>query len=94
MISDARTAPPKTLFIACGALAKETKELIDKHGFAAADIEEIRVAARWGVLDGVTTNPTLYGKIGGSYEDILRGRKRDGLVDYLITRWPTPFSNG
>jgi len=37
-----------------------------------ADIEEIRVAARWGVLDGVTTNPTLYGKIGGSYEDILK----------------------
>jgi len=37
-----------------------------------ADIEEIRIAASWGVLDGVTTNPTLYGKIGGSYEDILR----------------------
>ncbi|CAN5531450.1 fructose-6-phosphate aldolase [soil metagenome] len=37
-----------------------------------ADIEEIRIAVRWGVLDGVTTNPTLYGKIGGSYEDILR----------------------
>jgi transaldolase len=37
-----------------------------------ADINEIRQAARWGVLDGVTTNPTLYGKIGGSYEDILR----------------------
>ena len=25
---------PKTLFIACGALAKETKEIIDKHGWA------------------------------------------------------------
>jgi len=37
-----------------------------------ADINEIRQAARWGVLDGVTTNPTLYAKIGGSYEDILR----------------------
>jgi transaldolase len=37
-----------------------------------ADIEEIRIAKRWGVLDGVTTNPTLYGKVGGSYEDILR----------------------
>jgi transaldolase len=36
-----------------------------------ADIEEIRIAARWGVLDGVTTNPTLYGKVGGKYEDIL-----------------------
>ena len=37
-----------------------------------ADIEEIRTAARWGVLDGVTTNPTLYAKIGGSYEEILQ----------------------
>ena len=37
-----------------------------------AEIEEIRIAARWGVLDGVTTNPTLYAKIGGSYEDILK----------------------
>src|SRR5512134_3548359 len=37
-----------------------------------AEIGEIRQAARWGVLDGVTTNPTLYAKIGGSYEDILR----------------------
>jgi transaldolase len=37
-----------------------------------ADIEEIRVAARWGVLDGVTTNPTLYAKVGGaSYDSIL-----------------------
>jgi transaldolase len=25
-----------------------------------ADIEEIRTAARWGILDGVTTNPTLF----------------------------------
>jgi transaldolase len=37
-----------------------------------ADIDEIRTAARWGVLDGVTTNPTLYAKVGGaSYESIL-----------------------
>jgi transaldolase len=36
-----------------------------------ADIEEIRIAARWGVLDGVTTNPTLYAKVGGSYDEIL-----------------------
>jgi transaldolase len=37
-----------------------------------ADIEEIRTAARWGVLDGVTTNPTLYAKVGGSYEEVLK----------------------
>ncbi len=38
-----------------------------------ADIDEIRIAARWGVLDGVTTNPTLYAKVGGaSYDAILQ----------------------
>jgi transaldolase len=38
-----------------------------------ADIDEIRTAVRWGVLDGVTTNPTLYGKVGGaSYDAILQ----------------------
>jgi transaldolase len=38
-----------------------------------AEIEEIRIAARWGILDGVTTNPTLYAKAGGgSYEEILK----------------------
>jgi transaldolase len=37
-----------------------------------AEIEEIRTAAKWGVLDGVTTNPSLYAKVGGSYDDILR----------------------
>jgi transaldolase len=38
-----------------------------------ADIDEIRTAARWGVLDGVTTNPTLYAKVGGaSYDAILQ----------------------
>jgi transaldolase len=36
-----------------------------------AEIDEIRTAARWGVLDGVTTNPSLYAKVGGSYESIL-----------------------
>ena len=36
-----------------------------------ADIEEIHIAARWGVLDGVTTNPTLFSKVGGSYDEIL-----------------------
>jgi len=37
-----------------------------------AEIDEIRSAARWGVLDGVTTNPSLFAKVGGSYDDVLR----------------------
>jgi transaldolase len=30
-----------------------------------ANIEEIEEAASWGVLSGVTTNPTLYARVGG-----------------------------
>jgi transaldolase len=38
-----------------------------------ADIDEIRTVAKWGILDGVTTNPTLYAKVGGaSYDSILQ----------------------
>jgi transaldolase len=37
-----------------------------------AEIDEIRIAARWGVLNGVTTNPSLFAKVGGSYDDVLK----------------------
>src|SRR5262245_36092928 len=38
-----------------------------------ADINEIKTVVAWGVLDGVTTNPTLYSKVGGaSYDAILQ----------------------
>ena len=39
-----------------------------------AAIEEIRVAERWGVLAGVTTNPSLFAKVeeSESYEQVLR----------------------
>jgi transaldolase len=37
-----------------------------------ADVEEIATVASWGVLDGVTTNPTLFSKVGGSYDDVLK----------------------
>ena len=37
-----------------------------------ADIEEIRTGVRWGVIDGVTTNPSLYARVEGrSYDDVL-----------------------
>ena len=37
-----------------------------------ADLDEIRTVARWGVLDGVTTNPTLFAKTtGSSYDEVL-----------------------
>ncbi|MDW7682012.1 MAG: fructose-6-phosphate aldolase [bacterium] len=37
-----------------------------------ADIKEIREANRLGVLDGVTTNPSLVSKVEGKFEDIIR----------------------
>ena len=37
-----------------------------------AEVDEIRTAARWGILDGVTTNPTLFSKVGGNYDDVLK----------------------
>lgn len=41
-----------------------------------ADIGEIEEAASWGVLAGVTTNPTLYAKIGGKLSDFHAHIKR------------------
>jgi len=37
-----------------------------------ANIEEIREAASWGVLDGVTTNPSLVSKVGGSFKELIK----------------------
>jgi len=38
-----------------------------------ADIDEIRAVARWGILSGVTTNPTLVSKTTGkSHEAVIR----------------------
>ncbi|MBF8290874.1 MAG: putative transaldolase [Chloroflexi bacterium] len=37
-----------------------------------ADIEEIRTVERWGVLDGVTTNPSLFARTSGmTYDEVL-----------------------
>jgi transaldolase len=36
-----------------------------------AEIEEIREAASWGILDGCTTNPSLVAKTGRKFETVL-----------------------
>lgn len=36
------------------------------------NIEEIRAGAAWGILDGVTTNPTLVGKEGMDHRSLIR----------------------
>lgn len=38
----------------------------------SADVKEIREAQEMGVIDGVTTNPSLAAKTGRKYDDILR----------------------
>jgi transaldolase len=38
----------------------------------SADISEIREAQKMGVLDGVTTNPSLIAKSGRKFEDVIR----------------------
>lgn len=37
-----------------------------------ANIEEIREAASWGILDGVTTNPTLVAKTGRKFAEVVQ----------------------
>lgn len=47
-----------------------------------ADLAEIEEAASWGVLAGVTTNPTLYSRVGGKLADFHDHLKRIcALVD-------------
>ncbi|MCC6110039.1 MAG: transaldolase family protein [Denitrobacterium sp.] len=41
-----------------------------------ADLNEIEEAASWGALAGVTTNPSLYAKIGGKLSDFHDHMKR------------------
>jgi len=36
-----------------------------------ADLNEIKEIASWGILDGVTTNPTLLAKSGRSFQDVI-----------------------
>lgn len=44
-----------------------------------ANVEEVREAAGWGILAGVTTNPTLVAKEGRDFTQVLR--EITGLVD-------------
>jgi transaldolase len=37
-----------------------------------ADLDEIREIATWGIIDGVTTNPTLCAKTGLSFNEIIK----------------------
>lgn len=55
---------------------KGRKETYVKFFLDTADIAEIEEAASWGVLAGVTTNPTLYARVGGKLADFPDHIKR------------------
>ena len=44
-----------------------------------ANLDDIRNAAPWGIIDGITTNPSLIAKEGIAIEDQVR--KNSGLID-------------
>jgi transaldolase len=54
-----------------------------------ADVGEIREAHSWGILDGVTTNPSLVAKTGRDFEVVLR--EVCAIVDARSApRWSAP----
>ena len=59
-----------------------------------ADIDEIRDLAATGLLDGVTTNPSLVAKTGRSFADVVKnqveGERASGI---LIKTFLTFFQN-
>lgn len=50
-------------------LCEEKGESVVKFFLDTADLAEIEEAASWGVLAGVTTNPSLYARVGGKLAD-------------------------
>lgn len=47
----------------------DRRRILLKFFLDTADIAEIEEAASWGAVAGVTTNPSLYARIGGKLED-------------------------
>ena len=56
-----------------------------------ADIAEIEEAASWGVPAGVTTNPTLYSRIGGKLADFHAHLARIAAICADIERHLTAY---
>ena len=52
-----------------------------------ADIEEIRTALGWGLVDGVTTNPSLVAKTGRTFEEVIKDITElvDGPISLEVT---------
>src|SRR5215218_3474874 len=52
--------------------ARSREEQAMKLFIDSAELADIETIAGWGVLSGVTTNPTLLGKVEGDPDDIYR----------------------
>src|SRR2546421_5288702 len=55
-----------------------------------ANLEEIRTVHRWGILAGITTNPTLVSREGMDYRTVVREiafffQAEDGIRDLIVT---------
>ena len=52
-----------------------------------ANIEEIKKAKEWGIIDGVTTNPSLIAKEGVEFREIIREIEKiiEGLISVEVT---------
>ena len=48
------------------------KEVFMEFFLDTADVDEIREIAAWGILDGVTTNPSLIKKSGRDFKEVVR----------------------
>ena len=57
-----------------------------------ADIDEIREAASWGILDGVTTNPSLVAKTGRKWGEVIQDIVAlvDGPINLEVTSEDAP----
>ena len=47
----------------------------DKQRPLAANIDQIKIANEWGVIDGVTTNPSLIAKEGKDFKKVVKAAK-------------------
>jgi len=57
-----------------------------------ANIEEIRAAARWGIISGVTTNPSLIAKEGKDFKEVVGEicKLIDGPISAEVTALAAP----
>src|SRR5438270_2658443 len=53
------------------AVAKNSKLAVMKIFVDTGDVAEVKQAAEWGILDGVTTNPSLIAKSGKGFKETV-----------------------